>query len=248
MFDFSGRTALVTGGASGIGQAIASALSEHGADLILLDRDGDGLKKVAAEISQKTNREVQQFPVDVTLRGDLEKVHESLGEGQPDILVNAAGFNCRKPISELTEAEFISVLNVHVLACFNTTQLFTEGMARRGKGAILNIASIAAYRTLLPRVSPYVAGKAAIKQFTCATALEFVDKGIRANSISPGFIDTPLTQQHSDEVRKALTDTVPMGRFGEPHEIANAALFLLSDYASYITGTDLVCDGGFLSK
>lgn len=247
MFDFSGRTALVTGSASGIGLAIATALSENGADLILLDRNGDGLETAATGISQSTNREVRRFEVDVIQRADLEHVHNSLGDTQPDILVNAAGFNCRKPIDEISESEFISVLNVHLLACFNSTQLFTRGMVSRGKGAIVNIASIAAHRTLIPNVSPYVAGKAGIMQFTRATAVEYAAKGIRANSISPGFIDTPLTQQHSDEVRDALTAAVPMRRFGLPVEIAGAALFLLSDYASYVNGADLVCDGGCLA-
>jgi gluconate 5-dehydrogenase len=247
LFSLEGRTALVTGGNSGIGLAIARALGLAGARLVLVARRQPELEQAAAALRAEA-LDVAVIAADLAAPEAAEQVASGLG-GAPDILVNAAGVNLRQPFAEVTAAAFDLHMALHLRAPFLLVQKLAPSMAARGWGRVLNIASLQSYRAF-PDSAPYGAGKGGITQLTRAMAEAWSRHGITCNALAPGFFPTPLTAPvFADADRAArLAAQTCIGRNGRLEDLHGAAVFLCSDAAAYITGQTLAVDGGFLAK
>lgn len=248
-FDLSGKVALVTGGASGLCKAIAWGFACHGADVALVDRDAAALASCAEEMAAATARRVRAFRADVSSESDVAAAVEQAATafGRIDILVNGAGHNIRKPMLEMSQAEFDSLLHVHVRGAFLFCRAVGRGMQERRHGSIINIASVAGHVGMRD-ISAYAAAKGGLVQLTRAFALEMAPFGVRVNAIAPGFIDTPLTRQRPPEGRRLIEEASPLGRFGRADELIGPAVFLASDASSFVTGSSLVVDGGWTAQ
>jgi NAD(P)-dependent dehydrogenase (short-subunit alcohol dehydrogenase family) len=249
LHDLTGRVALVTGGGSGLGRAMAWGMACNGAALAIVDRDGKAARTCAAEIATGCGARTIAAEADVSKEDEVERaVAEVLAQlGRVDILLNNAGHNLRKPLLDYALEEFESLHAVHVRGTFLFCRAVGRHMRERRSGAIINIASILGH-VAAPNVSPYAAAKAAIVQITRVLALELAPHGVRVNALAPGYIDTPLTRQHAPEVRERITHTTPLGRFGEARELIGPALFLASDASSFVTGSSLIVDGGWTAQ
>jgi gluconate 5-dehydrogenase len=250
LFDLTGRVALVTGGNSGIGLAMARALGQAGARLVIVARREDALRE-AAEGLRAEDIAVDMIPADlaspeagIMLRAACAGLGQSV-----DILVNAAGLNLRQPFMQVTTAGFDLHMAVHLRAPFLLTQAFAPGMAERGFGRILNIASLQSYRAF-PDCAPYGAAKGGVVQLTRAIAEEWSRHGVTCNAIAPGFFPTPLTAPvFADPTRAAKNAAqTAIGRNGELDDLAGATVFLASPASAYVTGQTLAVDGGFTAK
>lgn len=251
-FRLDGRVALVTGASRGIGKAIALALAGAGADLALSGRDRATLEPVAEEVRALGRR---ALPVAFDM-ADLEAhgpaVEAVLAEwGRLDILVNNAGLNVRKPTLEYTPEDWDRVLNANLKGAFFLTQTAARPMIAGGGGKILNISSMTAFLGL-PTVPAYTASKASLQQLTRLLAVEWAEHNIQVNAIAPGWISTELTRplKESAELQSRyewVLSRTPAGRFGEPAELAGAAVFLCSPAADFITGQVIAVDGGILA-
>lgn len=249
LFGVADKVALVTGGGSGLCRAIAWGLACNGADVAIVDRDGEAAAVCAAELSSGTGRRVECFQADVSSEAEVAKAVDGALEafGRIDVLLNGAGHNIRKPLVKFSQAEFDSLMQVHVRGAFLFCRAVAPGMQARKSGSIINIASIAAF-VAIREIVPYSTAKAGLLQFTRAFALEMAPFGVRVNAIAPGFIDTPLTRQHPDEKRRQIEETSPAGRFGRAEELIGPAIFLASDAASFVTGTSVVVDGAWSAQ
>jgi NAD(P)-dependent dehydrogenase (short-subunit alcohol dehydrogenase family) len=249
LFSLKGRTAFVTGGNSGIGQAMATALGLAGAKLVLGARRVDALAN-AAECLKQQGIEVQCLPCDLA---DIEATQAAaqsvLNLGDIDILVNAAGVNLREPFQAVTPATWQTQINLHLSAPFFLTQALAPKMAERGWGRIINIASLQSYRAF-GNSAPYGAGKGGVVQLTKAIAQEWSSKGITCNAMGPGFFPTALTAPVFGNAAAALknADQTCIGRNGELTDLYGLTVFLASDSSSYITGQTIMIDGGFTAK
>lgn len=238
------KVAIVTGGGSGLGFAIAEKFTQAGIETIIAGRDKEKLN-VAKE---KLGKHCHAIPCDVS---DLSSIPGFINEvlkqfGHIDILVNNAGINRKKEFAEVTDTEFQEVITTNLTAVFVMSREVVKHMQERKTGCIINISSMAAQYGL-PKVIAYSASKTAIDGMTRAMAVELSPKGIRINAIAPGFIYSDMTAKalDSDPERKAkVFNRTPMGYMGQPSDIGEAALFLASDAAKYITGVVLPVDGG----
>jgi len=238
----AGKRALVTGAAQGIGKAIAAAFVAEGAQVLLTDRDAARLAETAAELGQ------EGLVADVSQKAEIERIFARVAErwGALDVLVNNAGITHAAELDELTEEDFDRVLAINLKAALWGTQAAARMM---GPGsAVINMSSVNAVLAIANQI-PYAVSKGALKQLTNVTALALAPKGIRVNAIGPGSIMTDLlkgimTDRAAEE--KILSRT-PMGRCGEPEEVAAVAAFLASDDASYLTGQTIYPDGGRMS-
>ena len=250
-FRLNGRKALVTGGAKGLGKVIATALAQAGADVALASRTLTECQATAGEISASTQRKVIAIGADVTKSGDVKRmIDESQAQlGPIDILVNNAGINIRGSSHELTEDDWESVLAVNLKAPFLCSRLLGPAMCERGWGRIINMGSILSVIGIAGR-APYASAKAGVVNLTRVLALEWATKGVTVNAICPGPFATDMnTSLLNDPAKyKAFVDKIPMGRWGELHEIAGAAVFLASDAASFVTGSSLFVDGGWTAQ
>ena len=238
------RIAIITGGASGIGFAIAKKFVQSGIKVILIGRDNVRLK-LACETLGVLSDFVR---CDLTQLDKLPSVVESIkkSQGRIDILINNAGMHLKKPIDDVTDYEYQKVILTNQTAMFSLTREVVNVMAEQRTGVILNISSMASLYGL-PNVIAYTASKSAIEGMTRAMAVELAKYGIRVNCIAPGFIKTNMSTLALDkdpERKKKVLSRTPLGRLGKPEEVANAALFLVSESASYITGVILPVDGG----
>lgn len=243
-FSLSGRQALITGGGTGIGLAISRTFIEAGAQVVMMGRREDVLRKACDSLGKSASYRVGDVSRPETIRDLVATIHQ---DGIAlDILVNNAGINAKKPALEITDGEFNAIVQTNLNGLFALTREVALGMASRGKGVILNITSMAALYGL-PKVAAYSASKTAVLGLTRTLAVELAPNGIRVNSLAPGFIYSDMTNKalNSDpERKKRVMERTPMGRMGQAEEIAAAALFLCSDAASFITGVNLPVDGG----
>jgi 2-deoxy-D-gluconate 3-dehydrogenase len=242
----SGRVALVTGGSRGIGRAIGERLAAKGVRLAIMSRQPH------ASVSEMRERGIDALALPVDLRTDdpLPAVKRVLDHyGRLDILVYSAGMNIRKPLLELTLDEWRTIHRVNVEAAFLTAQACAPPMAVRTWGRMLFIASVASFRGVLSlTLTGYMASKTALLGLVRGLAKELASSGIRVNALAPGFTRTQLTvpTYGNPAFRAESTAHVPVGRWGEPEDMAEAGAFLCSEEADYITGQTLVVDGGFL--
>jgi NAD(P)-dependent dehydrogenase (short-subunit alcohol dehydrogenase family) len=239
MLKLEGKTALVTGGSSGIGLAIARRFAEEGAHVFITGRRQAQLDAAVALIGGR----VDAVQGDVTNTADLERLFDHIGRGADrlDILVASSGTSEFSTLDTATEAHFDKVFDLNVRGMVFTVQRAVRQMA--DGGAIVLVGSIAG-NVGNPGFGTYSATKAAVRSYARTWTLELAGRGIRVNTLSPGPIDTPMFDGVSDEVRRSLTDRIPFKRLGRPEEVAAAALFLASADSSFVAGAELCVDGG----
>ncbi len=250
LFDLEGRRAVVTGGNSGIGEAMARALGLAGAKLLLVARRAEQLEAAAGRL-RADGIDADFSPADLTqpdaLRAAAKDAEARLGG--VDILVNAAGVNLREPFAAVTPESWQTQIALHLTAPFFLTQALAPGMKQRGWGRIVNIASLQSHRAFA-NSAPYGAGKGGIVQLTRAIAQEWSRHGITCNAIGPGFFPTALTAAVFDnpELAQRNAEQTCIGRNGELTDLYGATVFLASDASAYITGQTLMVDGGFTAR
>jgi NAD(P)-dependent dehydrogenase (short-subunit alcohol dehydrogenase family) len=250
-FRLTGRRALVTGGSMGLGRVMAQALAEAGADVALTSRSLDRARAAADEIATATGRQTVGLAADVSVAADVARLGDEAQHalGEIDILVNNAGINIRGASDTLAEADWDLVLATNVKGPFLCARTFGPSMARRGWGRVVNIGSILSVIGIAGR-APYAASKAAVANLTRVLALEWADKGVTVNAICPGPFGTEMNRPLLEDPAKyaAFVAKIPMGRWGDLHEIAGAVVFLASDAASFVTGSLLFVDGGWTAQ
>lgn len=248
-FEIAGRTAVITGGARGIGRAIAEAFAKAGARIILLDRDEEQGEDTCRHIDAVHPGQISFMPLDVADEAAVRRVAaEICRERAPDILVNNAGIVSNTPFAELTHAQWQDVVNVNLGGTFLCMQAFGCEMAKAKRGSIINISSICGDVAAVPQSqTAYDASKAGVNQLTRSLAAEWARHGVRVNAVAPGYVATDMTLagRKNQMCYKTWIRMTPMARFAEAEEIANAVVFLASDAASFITGTVLMADGGY---
>ena len=234
----------MTGGGSGIGLSIAEKFTANGIETVIVGRDEEKLKNAKAQLGERCHPMICDISNLPSIPALIEKVIKKFG--QVDILVNNAGINMKKDFVEVTDEEFQKIITTNLCSVFAMSREVVKEMLKKGSGSIINISSMAAQYGL-PKVIAYSASKTAIDGMTRAMAVELSPKGIRINAIAPGFIETDMTAKalNTDPERKQkVFARTPMGYMGKPCDIGDAALFLASDAAKYITGVVLPVDGG----
>lgn len=242
------RVAIVTGGSRGIGKAITEALLKEGATVIIGSRTKDQLDETIQEFS--SIGKIDGYMLDVGERESVQSFVHKVEQtyNRIDILVNCAGVNKRLPLIDYPEEEWVRIININLHGSYRMAQEVGQRMIKNGGGNIINITSLMSH-TVTPNQGPYAVSKAGLAQFTKLLAVEWAKYNIRVNAISPGYIETPLTKGvfENEEYKQIILDQTPQQRLGLSEHIAEAAVFLASDRASFITGQVMAVDGGFLA-
>jgi len=241
-----GKVALITGGARGIGQAIAMAFAAEGADIVVADVNMEIAQKTASEI-EALGRKALALEMDVT---NYEKVEEGINKildkfGKVDILVNNAGITKDNLLLRMSQMEWDAVINVNLKGTFNCIRAVSRPMVKQRSGRIISIASIIGLMGN-PGQANYAASKAGIIALTKTVAKELASRNINANAVAPGFIQTEMTAKLPEELKKKMLEAIPLGKLGTPQDIAKVCLFLASEESSYITGQVITVDGGMV--
>jgi len=245
-FDLTGKVALVIGGTSGIGEAIALEYAAWGANVIAVGRRADRCKEVADQI-RAAGVKTLEYPMDATDKAQVEALCEKIVAefGRIDILCNSAGINRRHFVEDFPLEEYDEVMDINTRSVFMCCQIVGRHMIKQGHGKIVNISSMAAYFGM-NRIVPYCASKGAVMQMSKAFAVEWAKYNIQVNCIAPGYFKTDLTSGlHKDpEAEQRVLKRNPMQRWGEVEELTGAAIYLSSDASSFVTGSTVVVDGG----
>lgn len=245
-----GKVSFVTGGARGIGKAIATAIAEAGSHVAIVDVDIEEAKKTALEIMDLTGVETIAIKTDVTNQTDVDRMIDIILDkfGKLDIAFCNAGICMNIPAEEMTVDEFKKVIDINLTGVFLTSQAAAKVMLRKGKGSIINTASMSGHIVNVPQPQcSYNASKAGVIQLTKSMAIEFAKRGVRVNSISPGYIGTELTL-NSPNLKPLIAkwnDMAPLGRMGRPDELQAIAVYLAGDTSDFTTGSDFIIDGAF---
>ena len=250
LLSLEGKTAVVTGGTSGIGRALSLGLADAGADVIATARRQQEVDQTADAVEAR-GRKTLRLVSDVCNRESLETLLTAVLKrfGKVDILINCAGKIKRTPTISLPEEEWTDILNTNLTGTLRACQIFGKHMLERGYGRIINIASLNSF-VALSEVAAYAASKAGVASLTRSLAVEWSKKGITVNAIAPGVFRTDLNAALLDSSPRGheLLMRTPMGRFGKTEELVGAAVYLASDSSSFVTGQTLVVDGGFLAS
>jgi NAD(P)-dependent dehydrogenase (short-subunit alcohol dehydrogenase family) len=249
-FDLSGKCAVVIGGTSGLGKAIALGIAEAGADVVATSRRLEETEQIAAEI-EALGRRSMRVTVDIRDRSSIESLQQKVVESfrKVDILVNAAGITLKTPTLECSEEGWNSVIDINLNGTWRSCQIFGKTMVTQGFGKILNIASLTNF-VAFNQVAAYGVSTAGVGALTKSLAIELAPHNICVNAIAPGVFPTALNRElilHTARGRELKMRT-PMKRFGEADELVGGAIYLVSDAASFVTGEILVIDGGFLAS
>ncbi len=248
--ELEGRVALVTGASKGLGKAIALALADAGTKVVLVSRDETKLRETAKAV-RELGAEVEILPADVSNEAQVIELAANVSNrfGKLHILVNNAGINLRKPVTEFTLEEWNRIQNTNVTSVFLMCRSFIPLMKGHGYGRLINVASMLG-RVSLPGRTAYSASKAALVGFTKALALELAPDNITVNSLSPGPCATDINRVllEDPKLTEFFLSRVPLGRWGRPEEIGALAAFLCSEAAGFITGSDIVIDGGWTAQ
>jgi len=250
IFNLTGKVALVTGGSKGLGKAMARGLAEAGADIIISSRHEDELKKALGEILQGTDRKGRYFVVDMTKRSHVVQLAKNAVEafGHVDILINNAGSNAPQPIDEIKDEDWDNILELNLTSIMVLTRALAPQMKARKWGRIIHISSVLG-QVSHPGRNIYSATKSALIGMARANALDLGAFGITVNCIAPGPFLTDLPARVlSPADKEKFSQRTAIGRWGDPKELVGPALLLSSDAGSYITGTTLFVDGGFLAR
>lgn len=249
LFDLSGRVALVTGAGSGIGQCIALGFAQCGADVACLDRRDDGGLQHTVGMIESAGRKALALQVDVTHRESLDEAvtQTETDLGHLSIALNAAGIANANAAEEMTEDQFQTLMDINLKGVFFSCQAQAKAMLRHGKGSIINIGSMSGVISNRGLAQcHYNASKAGVIHMGKSMAMEWVDRGVRVNSISPGYTATPMnTRPEMVHQTREFESQTPMQRMASVEEMVGPAVFLASDASSYCTGVDLLVDGGF---
>lgn len=246
MFDLTGKIALITGASRGIGKSISMILAQNGAHVICISRNINDVQSVVDDIiNQKFNASAASC--DISSTDNVTSLVKSIIDehGKIDILVNNAGINRDNLLMRMSEDDWDKVLNVNLKAVFTSIKVASRSMIKQRSGRIINISSVVGLTGNSGQVN-YAASKAGLIGMTKSIAKEFASRGITANCIAPGYIETEMTSNLTDDVKSSIKEQIPLGRIGCVEDIAHAVAYLASDEASYITGQTLTVDGGMV--